>query len=65
MSTDKTQKAEDANGKQTYKVGDTIAVRPAGIVTSPDGASHIVIRGKFVLDRPGSFLVDGTEVTVQ
>lgn len=51
--------------KTTYKVGDTIAVKPAGIVTRPDGTTHIVIRGTFYLDQPGKFLVDGTEVTVK
>lgn len=49
----------------TYKVGDTISVKPAGIVLRPDGSTHIVIRGTFYLDQPGKFLVDGTEVTVK
>ena len=51
--------------QKTYKVGDTITVKPAGIVTRPDGTTHIVIRGTFYLDQPGKFLVDGTEVTVK
>lgn len=51
--------------KKTYKVGDTITVKPAGIVIRPDGSSHIVIRGTFYLDQVGKFLVDGTEVTVK
>lgn len=51
--------------KKTYKVGDAIAVKPAGIVIRPDGSSHIVIRGTFYLDQVGKFLVDGTEVTVK
>ncbi|QVT80433.1 hypothetical protein ENKNEFLB_02828 [Nocardioides aquaticus] len=51
--------------KTTYKVGDTMAVKPAGIVIRPDGSTHIVIRGTFYLDQPGKFLVDGTEVMVK
>lgn len=51
--------------QKTYKVGDTITVKPAGIVTRPDGTTHIVIRGTFYLDQPGTFLVDGTEVVVK
>lgn len=50
---------------KTYKVGDAIVVKPAGVVIRPDGSSHIVIRGLFYLDQPGKFLVEGTEVTVQ
>lgn len=55
----------DTEKKTTYKVGDTITVKPAGVVTRPDGSTHIVIRGAFYLDQPGKFLVDGTEVTVK
>lgn len=57
--------SEKAPEKKTYKVGDAINVRPAGIITRPDGTTHIVIRGTFYLDQPGKFLVDGTEVTVK
>lgn len=54
-----------AEKKKTYKVGDALDVRPAGIVTRPDGSTHIVVRGTFYLDQPGKFLIDGTEVTVK
>lgn len=51
--------------QKTYKVGDAIVVKPAGVVIRPDGSSHIVVRGVFYLDQPGKFLVEGTEVTVK
>lgn len=62
MSTDTDRPTEK---KTAHKVGEAIAVRPAGIVTRPDGSSHIVVRGVFYLDQPGTFIVDGTEVTAQ
>lgn len=49
---------------KTYRLGDQIEVRPAAVVTRPDGSSHIVIRGGFYLDQVGTFLVDGEAVTV-
>lgn len=51
--------------KTTYKVGEAIKVRPSGIVTRPDGSSHVVVRGLFYLDQPGTFDVDGTQVTAK
>lgn len=57
--------AEKTSEKKTYRVGDAITVRPSGIVTRPDGTTHIVIRGTFYLDQPGKFLVDGNEVNVK
>lgn len=48
-----------------HKVGDLIMVKPAGVVTRPDGTTHIVIRGGFYLDQVGTFLIDGTKVTVE
>ncbi len=54
-----------AKKAKTYKVGDRITVRPSGIVTRPDGSTHIVIKGTFYLDQAGTFLVDGDEVTVK
>lgn len=50
---------------KTHKVGDVITVKPGGVVTRPDGSTHIVIRGTFYLDQPGKFLVGDTEYTVQ
>ncbi|WP_300399888.1 hypothetical protein [Nocardioides sp.] len=52
-------------GKANHKLGDVIAVKPAGVVTRPDGTTHIVIRGAFYLDQVGTFIVDGTKVTVE
>lgn len=50
--------------QRTYRVGDVIKVKPAGIVIRPDGSTHVVIRGAYYLDQVGTFLVEGTEVTV-
>lgn len=55
----------DTEKQKTYKVGDKIEVKPAGVVTRPDGSTHVVILGTFYLDQPGKFLVDGTEVVVK
>lgn len=71
MATPETEReaAPDSTRRKTsdkvYRVGDSIDVRPAGVVTRPDGSSHIVIRGVFYLDQVGTFLVDGAEVTVK
>lgn len=54
-----------ANEKKSYKVGEAITVKPGGVVSRPDGSSHIVVRGTFYLDQPGTFIVDGTEVTAK
>lgn len=47
------------------KVGDLIQVKPAGVVTRPDGTSHVVVKGGFYLDQVGTFVVDGTKVVVK
>lgn len=57
--------ADKTTEKKTYRVGEAVTVRPSGIVTRPDGTTHIVVRGIFYLDQPGTFDVDGTEVTVK
>lgn len=49
----------------TYTVGDIVKVKPGGIVTRPDGTTHIVIKGAFYLDQTGTFDVDGKAVTVR
>lgn len=51
--------------KKTYQVGDIIKVKSGGVVIRPDNTSHVVIRGAFYLDQPGTFLVDGEKVTVR
>lgn len=51
--------------KKTYQVGDIIKVKSGGIVIRPDNTTHVVIRGAFYLDQPGTFLVDGEKVTVR
>ncbi|WP_323792417.1 hypothetical protein [Nocardioides sp.] len=48
-----------------HRVGDLITVKPAGVVTGPDGTTHVVIRGAFYLDQVGTFIVDGTKVVVE
>lgn len=49
----------------TYTVGDIVKVKPGGIVTGPDGTTHIVIKGAYYLDQVGTFDVDGKAVTVR
>lgn len=48
-----------------HKVGDLLKVKPAAVVTRPDGTSHVVIRGGFYLDQAGTFIIDGDKVTVE
>lgn len=56
---------DKAKATKTHKVGDVIQVKPGGVVSLPNGNSHIVIRGSFYLDQPGTFVVDGETVTVK
>lgn len=55
----------EPKAKVTHQVGDLIEVKPAAVVTGPDGTSHIVIRGGFYLDQVGTFIIDGDKVTVE
>ncbi len=63
--TDTEKAPEKATQAKTHAVGDTVKVRPSGVVIRPDGSSHVVIRGTFYLDQVGTFLVDGNEVKVK
>lgn len=58
------QQQDTTSKPKTYRVGDRIEVKPAGVVIRPDGSSHIVIRGAFYLDQAGTFTVDGKPVKV-
>lgn len=44
------------------KVGDIVKAEK---VTRPDGTEHVVTDGLYVLDAPGTFLIDGAEVVVK
>lgn len=46
-------------------VGEIVKVSEGGPVTRPDGSEQTVSGGTYVLDVPGVFVVDGTEVTVR
>ena len=48
-----------------YEVGDAVKVKPGGVVITPDNTSHVVVGGRFYLDRAGTFLVEGKTVTVR
>lgn len=47
----------------SHRVGDAVPTK--GAVTLPDGTDLQVIRGTFILDRPGTFVVDGEPVTAR
>ena len=48
---------------KTSKVGTIVDVPEGGTVTRPDGSQSTVSGGSYVLDVPGTFVIDGTEVT--
>lgn len=47
------------------KVGEVVDVPEGGSVTRPDGSTSVVSGGSYVLDVPGTFVVDGAEVTAK
>ena len=51
--------------KKTAKVGETVKVKEGGTVVRPDLSEHTVTGGLYVYDATGTFVVDGTEVTVK
>lgn len=51
--------------KKTKHVGDIVDVSVGGEVTRPDGRTHLVRGGRYYLDEPGTFVVDGNEVEVK
>lgn len=57
--------SEDTNTPPPLTVGATVRIRKGSSVTRPDGSVHQVVGRVFVLDAPGVFVIDGTEVTVQ
>ncbi|MCM0618772.1 hypothetical protein [Nocardioides bruguierae] len=50
--------------KPSRRVGDHVQLKPGGIVIRPGGVTHILVRGGFVLDEPGTFTIDGEPVEV-
>ncbi len=46
------------------KLGDVVEISEGGEVVRPDGSVSVVRYGRYVLDVPGTFIVDGTEVNV-
>lgn len=46
-------------------VGETVKVADGATVTRPEGFTLPVTGGTYVLDVPGVFVVDGSEVTVK
>lgn len=49
---------------KTHKVGDVL--KGVETVTRPDGATQVTVTGGlYVLDVPGVYLVNGSEVTVK
>jgi hypothetical protein len=51
--------------KSTAKVGETVEVKEGASVTRPDGSERAVTGGLYVLDEPGTFVVDGDEFQVK
>lgn len=51
---------------KTRKVGEIVPVEDGKTVLMPDGYTEVTVHGtEFVLDRPGTFVIDGTEVTAK
>lgn len=48
--------------KSAAKVGDAVEVKEGATVVRPDGSEHAVTGGTYVIDAPGTFVVDGEEV---
>ena len=51
--------------KKKASVGDLVDVKEGAEVTRPDGSVSKVTGGSYVLDEPGTFVVDGEEVTAK
>ena len=50
---------------KSHKVGETVEVKEGGTVTRPNGEQATVSGGLYVLDVPGTFEIDGEEVTAK
>ena len=65
MSEKATSTTSKATKPRARKVGQRAEVPEGATVTRPDGSSHTVAGGSYVLDVPGVFVIDGSEVTVR
>ena len=54
-----------AESKKAHKVGETVEVKEGGFVVRPNGEQATVTGGSYVLDVPGSYVVDGEEMEVK
>ena len=54
-----------AEKPKTHKVGESLEVKDGIRVQRPDGSEHTVRGSSYVLDVPGTFVVDGTAIQVK
>jgi hypothetical protein len=57
------EQPDEPTEARTVSVGDELDVTPGSTVEYPTGAQMVVAGATFVIDRPGTYVVDGTEVT--
>lgn len=63
MADDATTQPTATSRRKNFKVGELFEVEPGSTLTRPDGSAVVVGRGGHVLDVPGTYTIDGREIT--